>query len=164
MSKIKNIANSADELAEVNRGQIEKRATWMGLMYDEIKKAGLDAEGIVRRAIKRCGLMRGEELKKQCPNPSTCEDFRKVFPSDLGVRSFNMHNFSVDKDNLKTNFQYCALVSGWQKLGFDDETCALLCDLAMEGDRAIAEAMGLHLDLGETIAQGCPECHLHFHK
>ena len=55
MSNIKNVANAVDETGEVNRAQIEHRATWMGLIYDEMKKAGLDAEGIIRKAIKRCG-------------------------------------------------------------------------------------------------------------
>ena len=164
MSKINNIANQTDELAEINRAQIENRATWMGLIYDEIKKAGLDAEGIVRRAIKRCGLLHGENFKKKCADPNNCEDFRKAFLGDLGVKSFNMHNISADKDNVKVSFQYCALISAWKKLGFDDDTCDLLCDLAMEGDRGIAEAMGLKLDLGDTIAKGCAECKLHFHK
>jgi hypothetical protein len=36
--------------------------------------------------------------------------------------------------------------------------------MAMEGDRGIAEAMGLKLDLNETIAQGCQSCKLRFHK
>ena len=27
--------------------------------------------------------------------------------------------------------------------------------MAMDGDRGIAEAMGLELDLGDTIAKGC---------
>ena len=164
MSKIVNKANPAGELAEVNRAQIEHRATWMGLIYDEMKKAGLDAEGIIRRAIKRCGRMHGENFKKKCANPKNCEDFRNVFLGELGIKTFNMHNISADRDNLRTNFQYCALVSAWQKLGFDDKTCDLLCDMAMDGDRGIAEAMGYKLDLGETIARGCPECKLHFHK
>ena len=164
MSKIKNIANSVDESAGVNRAQIEHRATWMGLIYDEMKKAGLDAEGIIRRAIKRCGHMHGENFRKKCADPNNCEDFRKVFLGDLGIKTFNMDSISADKDNVKTNFHYCALVSAWQKLGFDDDTCALLCDMAMDGDRGIAEAMGLKLNLGQTIAQGCPDCKLHFHK
>ena len=164
MSKIQNKPNRTDELAEVNRAQIEHRATWMGLIYDEMKKAGLDAEGIIRRAIKRTGRMHGENFKKRCADPKNCEDFRGVFLSDLGIKSFNMHNISADRDNVKTNFQYCALVSAWQKLGFDDATCDLLCDMAMDGDRGIAEAMGLKLDLSDTIAKGCAECKLHFHK
>ena len=164
MSKIKNTAIPADGFAEVNRAQIEHRAAWMGLIYDELKKAGLDAEGIIRRAIKRCGLMHGERIRKKCADTGNCEDFRKAFLGDLGIKTFNMHNISADRDNVKTSFQYCALVSSWQKLGFDDETCALLCDMAMDGDRGIAEVMGLKLDLGDTIAQGCAEFNLHFHK
>ena len=164
MSKIQNTANPVEELIDVNRAQIEHRATWMGLIYDEMKKAGLDAEGLIRRAVKRCGLMHGESFRKKCKNPQDCADFRNVFLGDLGVKTFNMHPINVDKDNVKVDFHYCALVSAWQKLGFDDQTCALLCDIAMEGDRGIAEAMGLTLDLKQTIAQGCPECNLHFHK
>jgi len=164
MSNIKNVANQVDEVTEVNRIQIEHRATWMGLIYDEMKKAGLDAEGVIRRAIKRCGRMHGENFRKKCADPKNCEDFRKVFLGDLGIKTFHMHNISSDKDNVKTNFQYCALISAWQKLGFDDKTIALLCDMAMDGDRAIAEAMGYKFDLGDTIAKGCAECKLHFHK
>ena len=66
MSKIKNEANKVDEKIDINRAQIEHRATWMGLIYDEMIKAGIDAEPIIRRAIKRCGLMHGENFKKQC--------------------------------------------------------------------------------------------------
>ena len=50
---IQNIANPVEEIVNVNRSQIEHRATWMGLIYDELVKAGIDAEPIIRRAIKR---------------------------------------------------------------------------------------------------------------
>jgi hypothetical protein len=164
MSAIKNVVNKTEEAAEVNRAQIEHRATWMGLIYDELVKAGVDAEPIIRRAIKRCGLIHGAGFKAKAAKPDDCAEFRKVFLGDLGVNTFNMHNISADRDNLNTNFRYCALVSAWQKLGFDDKTCALLCDMAMDGDRGIAEAMGFKLELTDTIAKGCPECKLHFHK
>jgi hypothetical protein len=162
MSNIKNIARPVDEVGEVNRTQIEHRATWMGLIYDEMVKAGIDAEQIIRRAIKRCGRIHGENLRKRCANTGNCEDFRKVFVSDVGVKTFDMQVVNVDKNSLSVDFHYCALVSAWQKLGFDDESCELLCDMAMDGDRAIAEVMGLTFDLGNTIAQGCPDCKLYF--
>ena len=164
MSNISNKANAAPEVVEVNRNQIEHRAAWMGLIYDEMKKAGIDGEAIIRRAIRRCGKMHGENLKKKCQNPGNCEEFRNAFFGDLGIGTFNMDQISADRDNAKVNFHYCALVSSWQKLGFDDETCGLLCDMAMEGDRGIADAMGLKLTLTDTIAQGCATCKLHFHK
>ena len=162
MTKIQNTANTADEVTKANRDQIEHRALWMGLIYDELKKAGLDAEGIIRRAVRRCGLMHGETFRNKCENPGNCEQFAKVFPPELAVKTFNMRRVTDDEDNLRLDFRYCALVNAWQKLGFDDETCALLCDIAMEGDRGIAEIMGLKFNLTDTIAKGNPSCKLHF--
>jgi len=159
-----------DELAEVNRAQIEHRATWMGLIYDEMVKAGIDAETIIRRAIKRCGRIHGEQIKKRCANPKNLEDFIKAFLSDLVKKTFDVNLINSDEAALKTEdsfgitFHYCALVNAWKKLGFDDKTCALLCDMAMEGDRSIAEVMELQFNLGKTIAQGCPNCELRFKK
>ena len=34
----------------------------------------------------------------------------------------------------------------------------------MDGDRGIAEAMGLTLELTDTLAKGCATCKLCFHK
>ena len=164
MSNIRNESNPVDELTEVNRAQIEHRATWMALIYDEMVKAGIDAEPIIRRAIKRCGQFHGENIKKRCADSGNCEDFGKAFITDLGKKTFDMRPVSVDKDSVSVDFHYCALLNAWQKLELDDKTCALLCDMAMDGDRGIAEAMGLKFDLGHTIAQGCPDCKLHFHK
>ena len=164
MSKIQNTPNEVDEIVKVNRAQIEHRATWMGLIYDEMKKAGLDAEGIIRKAIRRTGRITGENFKKKGVDPNNVADFRNYFLTDITVKTFDMRPINADKDNLKTEFHYCALVSAWQKLGFDDKTIELLCDMAMDGDRGIAEAMGLKFDLGCTIAQACSDCKLHFHK
>ena len=164
---IKNEANHVEEIVDVNRAQIEHRATWMGLIYDEMVKAGIDAEPIVRRAIMRTGLMHGERFKAMCADPENCVDFKGAFLGDessLGPQTFHMDNIKADKDNVTVDFHYCALVSAWQKLGFDEERIALLCDMAMDGDRGIAKAMGMELDLGDTIAKGCASCKLHFKK
>jgi len=164
MSKILNDANTVEEIITVNRNAIEHRATWMGLIYDEMVKAGIDAEPIIRRAIKRCGKIHGENIKKRCKNTNSCEEFRKAFIVDLGIKTFNVDILSSDDDSLNIDFHYCALVSAWQKLGFDDKTCDLLCDMAMDGDRGIAEVMGFSLSLEDTIAKGCPTCKLRFKK
>jgi hypothetical protein len=155
---------SIDELAEVNRAQIEHRAMWMGLIYDEMVKAGIDAVPIIRRAIERCGRIRGEQLKKRCADPKNLEDFKKAFLSDLVKKTFDADLVSGDKASVNIDFHYCALVSAWKKIGLDDKTCELLCDMAMEGDRSMAELMELQFALGKTIAQGCPNCELRFKK
>jgi len=161
---------SIEELAEVNRAQIEHRATWMGLIYDEMVKAGIDAEAIIRRAIKRCGRIHGERIKERCADPKSLEDFQRAFLTDLGKKTFDANIANNDNasdktgDSFSIDFHYCALVNAWKKLGFDSKTCELLCDMAMDGDRNIAEVMGLQFDLGRTIAQGCPDCKLRFAK
>lgn len=156
--------NKKDDAIAVNRAQIEHRATWLGLIYEEMIIAGIDAEPILRRAIRRCGMIHGASFKAKCNNPEDCNDFRSVFLNEIGINTFEMKNIRTDKDNVYIDFYYCPLVEAWKKLGFDDERCATLCDIAMEGDRGIADAMGLKLDLEKTIAQKCETCKLHFHK
>ena len=165
MSKIVNNPDRVSPEAAVNRAQIEHRATWMGLIYDELRKAGVsNAEEIIRKAIMRCGGIHGGGFRERCKDPSDPSQFEKAFLNDVGKASFHMDNIQADKDKLHISFNYCALCSAWQKLGFDDETCEKLCDMAMDGDRGIAKAMGLQLDLGDTIAKGCPTCELVFHR
>jgi len=163
-----NNQTSIDEMAAVNRKQIEHRATWMALIYDEMVKAGIDGEAVIRRAIKRCGQIHGEDMKKRCDNPNKIEDFKKAFLNDVGMKTFEMQVVDDDASNetasFNIDFHFCALVNAWKKLGLDDKTCALLCDMAMDGDRSIAEVMGFQFELGWTIAQGCPDCQLRFRK
>lgn len=161
---IENKANEVDETAKVNRAQIEHRAMWMGLIFDEMRKEKLDAEGIIRRAICRRGDLDGKRFKEACKKEGNFEEFKNVFLDKCGIDSFHMDPVDATKDGLHISFHYCALVNAWKKLGFDDETCALLCDMAMDGDRHIAKGMGFELDLTDTIAKGCKTCELRFHK
>ena len=164
MSKITNSAKVNEEKINLARSCVEHRATWMALTYAEMEKAGIDAEKITRAAIKKCGNIHGLRFREQCENPKDLNDFSGVFLGEDGRKMFEMEVFGVDKDNISADFHYCALVSAWKKLGLDDERIALFCDIAMDGDRGIAESMGITLDLGDTIAKGCATCKLHFHK
>ncbi|MCI8465744.1 MAG: L-2-amino-thiazoline-4-carboxylic acid hydrolase [Lachnospiraceae bacterium] len=161
---IKNVSVVYDEKVNINRKAIEHRATWMGLTYEEGKKAGADAEAIARKAIRKTGNFHGTGFKAACTDPGDLRQFEGAFLDDLGKSTFQMDITECTKDDLKIEFHYCPLLAAWKKQGMDDETCAKLCDIAMDGDRGIAEAMGLKLDLTDTIAQGCPTCKLHFHK
>lgn len=162
MSKIENKANDVSRPAQVNRSQIEHRATWMALIYDEMLKAGVaDAEAIVRRAIRRCGNFHGEGFRASCKDAADLREFKAVFLNDVGMETFSMEP-AATRDDLSIDFHYCPLCSAWAKLKLDDERIALLCDMAMDGDRGIAEAMGLNLELTDKIADGCKACHLRF--
>ena len=154
----------SDEKVAVNRAAIGHRATWMALTYLEGLKAGADAEAIARAAISETGRRDGERIKGNCEDSTDLVQFHKAFLNDVGKTTFQMDITENDKDNLKIEFHYCPLLAAWQKLGIDDETCAKLCDIAMDGDRGIAKAAGVKLDLTDTIAKGCPTCKLHFHN
>ena len=164
MSNIKNTPKIDEEKININRAQAEHRATWMGLIYDEAKKAGVDIEPILRRAIARTGEINGKRLRTAIGETSNCNEYRPAMFPELSVKTFEKGNIQTTEDTVSVEFGYCALVSAWQKLGFDDATCDLLCDIAMDGDRAIARGIGLTLDLTDTIAKGCDTCKLYFHR
>jgi hypothetical protein len=64
---------------------------------------------------------------------------------------------------LKVEFHYCPLVTGWMKQNFDQKTIETLCDIAMDGDRAIAKENNLDFVLGKTIAKGDDICEVNFY-
>lgn len=159
-----NTSDIKEEKIELARSCIEHRAVWMALIYEEMEKYGCDAEKITRAAIKKCGNIHGTGFKENCADPNNVKDFTMAFLSENSKKIFKMDAAVVDNDNLELEFHFCALVNAWRKLGLDDKKIALLCDIAMDGDRGIAENMGLTLDLTDTIAKGCATCKLHFHK
>ena len=164
MKEITNVPVKQDDKVELMRKAFEHRATWMGLIYDEGRKRGLDLEEIIRAAIRKTGNIHGERIKAACADPNDVSEFGKTFLDDNGIRCFQMALSNVTATNMDVEFGYCPLVSAWLKLDFDQETIAKLCDMAMDGDRGITEAVGIDFELGETIAKGHTCCELKFSK
>ena len=160
-----NVANKVANDIQVNRNQIEVRATWLALIYDEMLRAGIEnTEEILRKAITRYGTIKGEKIKNACADPQDMRQFADKTPSKTGQATFNMDPVSSDYDGVYLSFKYCPLCEAWDKLGLDEQTRATLCDIAMDGDRGIAKAMGFELDIADTIADGAATCKLHYHK
>ena len=55
---------------QINRNAIGHRAAWMGLIYDEAVKAGVDIEDVMRKAIARRGEKDGEKFRSRCEDAS----------------------------------------------------------------------------------------------
>ncbi|MDW7672638.1 MAG: L-2-amino-thiazoline-4-carboxylic acid hydrolase [Bacillota bacterium] len=146
------------------RAAIQHRATWMALMFLEMEKEGCDAEKITRAAVRKTGRMHGEMFKERIRNPADVRDFKEVFLTDDGIKIFEMDINASDEKQVNIDFNYCALVEAWKRLGISDEKTALLCDIAMDGDRGIAEAMGYEFELGDTIAKKCKTCQVKFYR
>jgi hypothetical protein len=74
-----------------------------------------------------------------------------------------MEVVAADRERYYLDFHYCPLVSAWKKLGASQEEIVHLCDIAMDGDRGIAEQFpDFQFSLGETIAAGHPVCQIRF--
>ena len=168
MSKIKNEVIHADnERANILRGAIWTRATWMGLFYDEACKAGLskEMEEVFKKGVRRLGLQQGGEIRQALLNEAgqmELDNMQEVFLPPASLVAFEAEEIKVDGGTAEVTYHYCPLLKGWQDQGFDDERCALLCDIAMEGDRGIAEGMGMDFELKQSIAKGYPTCHMFY--
>lgn len=64
---------------EINRNAIGHRAAWMGLIYDEAVKAGMDIEEVMRKAIARRGEKDGEKFRDKCEDIGDLSSFKKCF-------------------------------------------------------------------------------------
>ena len=154
------------------RNFFEHRALWLYFLCDEARKKGIKPEEFAPGAIRRCGIYHGKRNLAGMDMPvsetnvknASCRLLqKKVFPS-VGKSIFEMNFLKLDDDSFDVDFHYCPLVNAWQKQGCSDEEIDKLCDWAMEGDRGIAEAFGLELELQKTIAKGDDICELRFRQ
>jgi len=164
MSKIVNQEKIDDAEIKRLRKALEHRATWFYLLLDEARKNGLDIEKVGREAILRCGHIHGDGMKSRCGDINDLSSFENQFADEYGKKIFEMETVQSDKDHLYLDFHYCPLVAAWKKLGCSDEEIAVLCDIAMDGDRGISSECGYQFNLDGTIAAGAPVCGIRISK
>ena len=159
MSKIvnepkKEVSNHIKDL----RGAIQHRATWFYCLINEARKAGVPEEkvqGFARKAIFSCGCFHGKTVQAQTDDLKV---FGDAFANENVVDIFEM-DVKNDGKELAIDFGYCPLVSAWKKLTNDERDIALLCDIAMDGDRGIiSQYENFEFELGKTIAKGDAIC------
>ena len=154
-----------DTTTNALRGAIEHRATWMYLLLDEARKAGLSWDDFARKGIFKCGLFHSEhKIKENCVDINNFEEFFKPFLSEEMMKVLEVEIIEKTPDVLDLDFHYCPLVTAWQKLGCSQEDIEKLCDIAMDGDRGIAEGCGYDFTIGSKIAEGDDTCRITFNK
>jgi hypothetical protein len=163
MSNISNIPKKRNFLIQAARELMEHRATWLALVLKEVGKKGIEWEEVGDPAIRACGHMHGQNLVDLAGTASLKGLKKKLFSKPVQM-IFDMKILKSTDTELSIDFGFCPLVAAWQKLGCSDEEISRLCDIAMEGDRGIAESFGGKLELGETIANGHKYCQLRFKK
>lgn len=161
---ITNEAKIKDPSTQAMRGLCAKRATTICYMIDEAKKLGLD-DAFARKAIWQYGLDIGNEIKKQMKDPSDMVEFAEFFGIGFDKNIYEMQTVAADAEKLHIDFHYCPYVAQWLKMGRPVAELDMLCDIAMEGDRAIGACFeDFKFTLGKTIAQGNCVCEIRFDK
>jgi hypothetical protein len=147
------------------RKAIEHRATWMYLLLQEARERGLDWDDFARAAVRKTGTIHGQAKLEKIKDPSNLEEFSENFGAGTSRKVFEMEVVAADAERYYLDFHYCPLVHAWQQLGATPEEIEQLCDIAMDGDRGIAEQFpDFKFSLGETIAQGHPVCQIRFDR
>ena len=93
--------------------------------------------------LRRVSMLLFNIIKERCGSSWDCTDFKDAFlgtERSVVAQTFQMKNIQADPEQVGVDFHYCPLLSAWQKLGFDDERCADLYDIAINRNRNIAEA------------------------
>lgn len=163
MSKYNNNVSHTNDPEVLNkRGHIEQRAEWMYLMCDEAQKAGhKDWEDVARKAIFRCGCMRGADFFASVKDKGDLLQVAKVFQDSKNAILFEREHYKITEDEVEMRFHYCPLANAWRKLTDDDEHMAKLCDIAMDGDRGMFTNLDhIKFTLDGTIAEGKPYCRI----
>ena len=164
MSKIVNKPTIVDNtVCNVRRAAIEQRGKWAAAFYLEARRQGIDLEPIMRKAIHEIGVESGQKEKASFGDkPVTGGSYAQYFVNKAVSETFEKKLEMCTEDEAVVSLNYCALLAAWQKMGLTDEECALMCDIAMEGDRGIAEGAGLDFELEGTLAEGCKCCTLRY--
>ena len=163
MSKITNVPKRNNFVLKAVRETLEHRATWLYLLLKEGEKKGVKWEDIGYPAVKACGNIHGKKLI-DLSGTSSLKGLKKKLFTIPAQMVFDMKILESTDNKLSIDFGYCPLVAAWKKLECTDEEIERLCDIAMEGDRGIAESFGGKMELGGTIAKGDKKCQIRFIK
>ncbi|MFR8079893.1 MAG: L-2-amino-thiazoline-4-carboxylic acid hydrolase [Christensenellales bacterium] len=166
ISKITNKPTKTDETTLALRGLCAKRASTICYMIQQAKEHSVqDGAAFAREAITKYGEDIGQVVKSKMKDPDDLLEFSQYFGAGADRDIYEMEVVAQDEDRFYLDFHYCPYVAEWQKMGRDPEEMAELCDIAMEGDRAVGASFdAFEFTLGETIAQGCPACQIRFDR
>lgn len=156
-----------NDVVDALRDQCDRRAAVLYFSLEEAKKRGLADDEWMRDVISSYGYDIGKRLEAKMNDPSDLHEFSENFGVGYDRDIYEMEIAKLSDDKFYLHFHYCPWVAKWQELGAPHEMIPTLCDVAMNGDRAIGktfEKHGIKFVLGKTIAQGYPHCELFFDK
>lgn len=141
---------------EALRGCSKSRAMLMYQFLEEAAAQGLDMETFGRKVIWDCGCMRAE---RSFPETDSIKEFTEVYQTEDWIKTFDSVLVENTEERLVVNSYYCPLLEAWESLTEDQQKRALVCDIAMDGDRALAHRYpNFRFEVAKTMAKGDPYC------
>lgn len=141
---------------EALRGCSRSRAVLMYQFLTKAEEYGLDMEAFGREVFNECGCIRA---RTSFPETDSVKEFAAVYQTEDWVKTFDTVVRECTDDKLVVNSYYCPLLEAWRELTDDKERIALICDMAMDGDRALAARYpSFCFDVPKSLAKGDPYC------
>lgn len=148
------------------RGQMERRAGYMAMIYDEIsKRYGKDAAfDILSTAIKNYGkwfAKRQMQENRELQTPDT----RNWLPkTGWEARIMEKKVLDANRDKTVMTENFCAMVEAWKKLGKSKDEIRTLCDLAMFLEEGMNEEYPITMRTDKRIGWGDQCCRFTLEK
>ena len=113
----------------------------------------------------RCGKMDGQAYRDAASDPASVKEIIQTrFANEMGQASFCQKDITATEEAGMVHCCFCPLVDAWQKMALPQDRIELLCDIAMDGDRAILDLLGFSMELPCTLAHGDPTCTMHYSR
>ncbi len=141
---------------EALRGCSKSRALLIYKLFEKAEQCGLNEEDFAREVIWECGCFRAEH---HFPDTDSVQDFAAVYQTDDWIKTFDTEMITCTEDLLVVKSHYCPLLDMWEQLTQDRERLAKVCDIAMDGDRALAHKYpNFNFRVSKTMAKGDDYC------
>lgn len=149
-------------VCDMMRDAFSHRGAWLYLLLEEAEKRGHDVEEFARPAIRRMGHFHGKQRFSDEGRRDLLQ-FAREFATEIPMQLFDMEIVESTPERFVVDFHYCPLLAGWQNFTSDEKKLAQVCDIAMDGDRGIADMLpNYDFTLESTLAGGDKVCRLTF--
>jgi hypothetical protein len=141
---------------ETMRRLIKDRGRYLYVLLTAAKEQGLDWESFARAGLTQFGCIRYREAFTGIKG---LDDFAAAYLSEATKKIFDSDIIERDDKHLLIKAGYCPLMHAWVECGGDDEYVKTLCDIAMDGDRAMVNSIpALKFSMRKSLAFGDHQC------
>lgn len=164
MSKIHNEWPTKSREAMLYRSALAAAAKKSGLNAVKFEEKGIAYEDVYRSSSQQLARENAARFRANMEDTQDLRQWGAQMTPELGREAFGMEVTQCSEDCFAMDMHFCPHLKGWQDLGLSDEMCAKLCDLAMAGDFAMAEAMGYTLENPLRLANGDCACRVIYRR